>query len=351
MASSKGVDRRNFLAAITTAGVAAAAPAVASTQAGGAPREAMRRAIGRPTTAMVAVEGGIPQARPQQKATPGSDFMVDVIKSLKIDYVTANPSSSMRGLQEFLIDHGRNTAPELLTCMHESSSVAMGHGYFKITGKPIIALVHSVVGLQNASMAICNAWCDRVPVIVITGNHADAAKRPPLVPTYHAAQDAAAMVRDLETTKLCLPLIERHRADPVLATHIRRCRPASCSRSTRMICSSVNLERFIRPPPARADSTQNWQKFRGSRQSPSKERECVSVQALPVLAEAAASVEPGYVAFHDPAFGQHHEPAGIASPHDLDVHVPADAGQAHLELRPLIPRVGIELEQECIHPE
>jgi thiamine pyrophosphate-dependent acetolactate synthase large subunit-like protein len=45
-------------------------------------------------------------------------------------------------------------------------------------------------------MAIYNAWCDRVPVIVMGGNDLDAARRPPGVPTFHSAQDINAIVRD-----------------------------------------------------------------------------------------------------------------------------------------------------------
>jgi acetolactate synthase-1/2/3 large subunit len=72
----------------------------------------------------------------------------------------------------------------------------MGHGYFKATGKPLMMLCHGTVGLQHATMAIYNAWCDRVPVIVIGGNDIDAAYRAPGVPTYHSAQDINALVRD-----------------------------------------------------------------------------------------------------------------------------------------------------------
>ena len=64
--------------------------------------------------------------------------------------------------------------------MHEESSVAMAHGYFKIAGKPMLVLCHGTVGLQHASMAIYNAWCDRVPIVIIGGNDLDAAQRPPL---------------------------------------------------------------------------------------------------------------------------------------------------------------------------
>jgi len=86
--------------------------------------------------------------------------------------------------------------PEFLTCTHEESAVGMAHGYFKITGKPLLSLCHGTVGLQHASMAIYNAWCDRVPVIVIGGNDLYAAHRPPGVPTFHSAQDINALVRD-----------------------------------------------------------------------------------------------------------------------------------------------------------
>ena len=125
----------------------------------------------------------------------GSDYMVDVIKSLGFDYVCANPGSSFRGLQESIINYGGNQKPEFITNCHEESSVAMAHGYFKAEGKPLAVMAHGTVGLQHAAMAIYNAWCDRVPVYIILGNYLDAAIRRP-AEWYHGVQDAAAMVRD-----------------------------------------------------------------------------------------------------------------------------------------------------------
>jgi len=122
--------------------------------------------------------------------------MVDVMKSIGFDYVAANPGSSFRGLHESLINYGGNTAPELITCCHEESSVAMAHGYFKVEGKPMAALVHGTVGLQHAAMALYNAYCDRVPVYVMAGNSIDATQRRPGVEWDHSVQDAAALVRD-----------------------------------------------------------------------------------------------------------------------------------------------------------
>src|SRR5438552_11759549 len=130
------------------------------------------------------------------KGVPGSDFMVDVIKTLGIKYVPSNCASSYRGIHESLINYGGNKMPEFLNCMHEESAAAMAHGYFKIAGKPLMTLCHGTVGLQHASMAIYNAWCDRVPMIVVGGNDLDASTRPPGVPTFHSAQDINALVRD-----------------------------------------------------------------------------------------------------------------------------------------------------------
>jgi acetolactate synthase-1/2/3 large subunit len=95
-----------------------------------------------------------------------------------------------------LINYGNNKNPELLTCCHEESSVAMAHGYAKIEGKPMLVMAHGTVGLQHASMAIYNAYADRVPVYVLLGNIADVAFRRSDVEWTHAVQDAAAMVRD-----------------------------------------------------------------------------------------------------------------------------------------------------------
>jgi acetolactate synthase-1/2/3 large subunit len=126
----------------------------------------------------------------------GSDFMVDVIKSLDIEYVCANPGSSFRGLHESIINYGGNRRPEFITCCHEESSVAMAHGYAKIEGKPLLVMAHGTVGLQHAGMAVYNAYCDRVPIVIIGGNIIDATKRLSAVEWAHSVQDAAAPLRD-----------------------------------------------------------------------------------------------------------------------------------------------------------
>src|SRR6202140_1091256 len=126
----------------------------------------------------------------------GSDFMVDVCKTLNLDYMAACPGSTFRAIQESFINYGQNKRPEWLTCLHEEVSVGMAHGYAKVAGKPMAAIVHGTVGTQHAAMGIYNAFCDRVPIMIFTGNAGALDERRPGVEWFHSVQDAASTVRD-----------------------------------------------------------------------------------------------------------------------------------------------------------
>ena len=195
--------RRDFLKGVTVAGALSGLAAQSETSSARAQTQTARTVSALPPSSHVeAMEWDVPEGYSEGEAAhyfvrhAASDFMTDVIKSLGIDYVASNPGSSHRGLQESLINYGGNSAPEWLTCLHEESSVAMGHGYAKIAYKPMAMACHSTVGLQHAAMAIYNAYCDRVPLIIFGGNHLDAADRRSGAEWSHAAQDAAKLVRD-----------------------------------------------------------------------------------------------------------------------------------------------------------
>jgi len=146
-------------------------------------------------TAQVAANAG-PAAEARIIDRPGSDFMLEVFKSIGFDYLFANPGGSFGGLHESVINIGGNKDPEFITCMHEESSVAMSHGYAKVEGKPVLTMAHGTVGLQHAAMALYNAWCDRVPVYLVIGNTLDVQHRGGEVAWVHSVQDAAGMVRE-----------------------------------------------------------------------------------------------------------------------------------------------------------
>src|ERR1700749_2854831 len=127
----------------------------------------------------------------------GSDVAADALRVLDIPYIALNPGASFRGLHDSLVNYLGNATPQMLLCLHEEAAVAIAHGYAKVTGKAMAAAVHSNVGLMHATMAFFNAWCDRMPVVVLgaTGP-VDAAKRRPWIDWIHTARDQGAIVRD-----------------------------------------------------------------------------------------------------------------------------------------------------------
>src|SRR5262245_45446606 len=171
------LDRRGFLKG--AAASAAALVGTSSTEAAQTPISVAAE-ITRPAGALAAETETVPASLDVlTEGRPGSDFMVDVIKSLGVDYICANPGSSFRGLHESIINHGGNTKPEWITCLHEEVSVALADGYAQVEGKPLVVAAHGTVGLQHAAMAVYNSFCGRIPVYIIVGNSLDAATRRP----------------------------------------------------------------------------------------------------------------------------------------------------------------------------
>jgi len=127
----------------------------------------------------------------------GSDVIAEALAALDIPYVALNPGASYRGLHDSIVNYLGNKEPQMLLCLHEESAVAIAHGYAKVTGKAMAAAVHSNVGLMHATMAIFNAWCDRMPMLILgaTGPN-DAAKRRPWIEWIHTARDQGALVRN-----------------------------------------------------------------------------------------------------------------------------------------------------------
>ncbi len=127
----------------------------------------------------------------------GSDVAAEALRDLNIPYIALNPGASFRGLHDSIVNYLGNKTPQMLLCLHEEAAVAIAHGYAKVTDKPMAAAVHSNVGLMHASMAMFNAWCDRLPVIVLgaTGP-VDAAKRRPWIDWIHTSRDQGALVRN-----------------------------------------------------------------------------------------------------------------------------------------------------------
>jgi acetolactate synthase I/II/III large subunit len=198
-------NRRAFLAgtaggsaAVGLRSTAFAQPAPSAPQAGHAnPGAAARAAAAEIAQAEAAADAhgkAAATSAPITVSDPGSDFMVDVIKTLDLDYIALNPGGSTRGLHESIIHYGGNTKPALIAVNHEEIAVAIAHGYARAAGKPMAALIYAVLGLQHASMAIYNAWADRVPIMMFSGNVGKQSKRFGPPSWYHSAIDLAALL-------------------------------------------------------------------------------------------------------------------------------------------------------------
>lgn len=126
----------------------------------------------------------------------GSDPMALLLRELGHRYIALTPGASFRGLHDSLVNYLGNEKPELLLCIHEESAVALAHGWTRVTGKPMPVALHSNVGLMHATMAIFNAWCDRIPMVILGAQGPlDAMARRPWVDWIHTSTDLGALLR------------------------------------------------------------------------------------------------------------------------------------------------------------
>ena len=216
----------------------------------------------------------------------GSDVVADALRALDIPYIALNPGASYRGLHDSLVNYLGNERPQMLLCLHEESAVAIAHGYAKVTGKAMAAAVHSNVGLMHATMAIFNAWCDRMPM-----RHAR---------RHRAGRRGQAPALDR---------LDPHRARPGRAgARLHQMgRPAGLARRRARSDSARRLDRQYRA--ARADLRQSRRRHAGSetrpsrcrrsrrsascRRSPARRRAEAIAQAAGAAARRQAAADPG----------------------------------------------------------
>ena len=143
----------------------------------------------------MSIEKPIPS--PQPRELWGSDAIAAMLRELDVPYLALNPGASFRGLHDSLVNYLGNERPQMLLCLHEEVAVSIAHGYARAADRMMGAVVHSNVGLMHATMAVFNAWCDRVPLLLLgaTGPW-DAAKRRPWIDWIHTSSDQGALVRD-----------------------------------------------------------------------------------------------------------------------------------------------------------
>ncbi|MCJ1303834.1 hypothetical protein MMC08_006645 [Hypocenomyce scalaris] len=168
----------------------------------------------------------------------GSDAIAEQIMRLDLKYVALTPGSSYRGLHDSIVNYGANT-PQMIVCLHEEHTVAIAHGYAKVTEKPMAAAVHANVGLMHASMAIYDAYTDRVPMVILGATGPlDAERRRPWVDWIHTCTDQAALVRSM------LKFDQQPYSVPAAVKALARCYQVTASKpcAPTYICLDVCLQ-------------------------------------------------------------------------------------------------------------
>ncbi len=137
-------------------------------------------------------------AAPADGTRYGADAIVDLLHAYDVEYVALNPGASFRGLHDSLVNYGGGRPPMVL-CQDESIAVSIAHGYARARGatRPMAVILHDVVGLLNGSLAIYQAFIDRVPILILGGTGPlSTAKRRPGVDWRHTANVQGNAVRD-----------------------------------------------------------------------------------------------------------------------------------------------------------
>lgn len=131
------------------------------------------------------------------RAEWGSDVVVEMMQRYGIEYAPTNLGATFRGLLDSIINFGDNKTPEVIECLHEEITISVAQGYTRITGRPLVALVHNVVGTLHATMGIYDAYVSKVPMIIMSGTGPMSLKgRRPWIDWVHTALVQGNLVRD-----------------------------------------------------------------------------------------------------------------------------------------------------------
>ena len=100
-----------------------------------------------------------------------ADGFIELLNAQGVDYIFINPGTDTAPILESIAKfkaEGRRT-PELVLCLHESLALSMAHGYYMVTGRVQVVMVHVDVGTQNLGANLHNAQRGRAGVVICAG--------------------------------------------------------------------------------------------------------------------------------------------------------------------------------------
>ncbi|MFC1957506.1 thiamine pyrophosphate-requiring protein [Chloroflexota bacterium] len=101
----------------------------------------------------------------------GAEAFVELLNANNVEYIFLNPGTDTFPIQEALSKFkalGKQT-PKVILSLHESVAMAAAHGYFMISGRPQVVMVHVDVGTLQVGGALHNAQRGRAGIIFCAG--------------------------------------------------------------------------------------------------------------------------------------------------------------------------------------
>ena len=97
----------------------------------------------------------------------GADVYVESLNANDVKYIFINSGTDTFPIQESLaryMSQGRSV-PEVILCLDEEVAMSAAHGYYMMTGKPQVLLVHVDAGTMQVGGALHNAQRGRAGMV------------------------------------------------------------------------------------------------------------------------------------------------------------------------------------------
>ena len=115
--------------------------------------------------------GEATSADPIAPAQSGAEALIQLFVSEGVDYLFLCPGTDTAPLQEALValEASGQRVPKVVPCLYENVALAAAHGYFQVTGRPQVAVVHVDVGTQNLGGNLHNCQRGHGGVVILAG--------------------------------------------------------------------------------------------------------------------------------------------------------------------------------------
>src|SRR5574342_366568 len=106
------------------------------------------------------------------RVSTGAEAFLEQVRALgAVRYLFANTGTDHGPLIEALARSAKEDPNDIQTIVvpHELAAVSMAHGYYNVTQKPQMVLVHTLPGTANALGGLINANSSNVPLFLVAG--------------------------------------------------------------------------------------------------------------------------------------------------------------------------------------